>query len=930
MKRRIILIFVLCVTLAFVVLPLCFAGNFGDTLPDAAGRHLSVAAERWNVYEVTEAYELGGLSIPKGEMVSVPITLPEAGNYRVALTYTLPDPAVLDAVFTVGTAQGESRAILPVLWSDSGGPFPVDRYGNELNRDQAALTLPVTAALRLQGAVGADDLLLPAGGSVLTLRPDTQAIILERLLLLPEQSEPATPAAGKLNGELITLEAENYTLKSDSFIRTKGVRNPVLSPYDTYSRKMNAIDENSWDTAGQKILWTFEVPEAGLYNAGFRYSQVSRPGKRSYRRLEIDGLPVSDALIPFAPTRLDEYKNYTADGSVYLEKGIHTLALTSVLGPEESVYHELMRIMGDLSGMGMDLKILTAGNTDPNRTWDMNAYLPEIPGRLLRAAKELERCYADLSAGTEPIYASDLLYASEVLRRLCEDTRTLPNKAGLISEGDASISASVSNVLQTLLESPLSLDRIYLTSGAPLPGDSVSPFTQIAESIRTFAHTFSAGASGYAVDGSGDAAELQVWVGMSVQHTEVLQQLINQKFNETGGKNIQLSIMPNPQKLVLANATGTGPDVVLGVPFYLPYDFAIRGAAKNLLEYQDFLSIYAKQYNLEGLVPLSYDGGVHGAVESVNFQVLYYRNDIMEKLGLSLPDTWDDVVGMMPDLLRNEMNFNLSLANNIGFKTFNTTSPFIYQNKGSFFSADGASSAFTEGAAVNGFTQMTDLFSAYSLSEYVANFFNAFRYGEVPIGVGGYDMYMRLSVAAPELQGLWDIALTPGHAIDGEVLRYQSADSTACMIFSDSDKTDEAWEFLKWWLSEETQVRFSYQLENTYGTEYRWNTANLGAFTQLPYPEEHKAVILEQLRWQKENIRHPAGYMVEREASNVWNNVVANHKEIMASIDRAKIASDREILRKLREFGFVSAEGEVLRPYPIDTIGGLSEGAGDS
>ncbi|MDR0292828.1 MAG: extracellular solute-binding protein [Oscillospiraceae bacterium] len=956
MKKRLLWLSVLVVILLCVVLPLCFAGRYGDGVPDAAIRQVSVGAARWNIYQEADIVQAipwqditaaegracaGGLLLPPGSAAGIPLDLPEAGVYRLALRYTLPNPSVLDAVFTLQTEQGAACATLSVIWSDADTPYPADRYGNELNRGQSALDLFVSAAMKVQGSVGSEDILLflPAGGSVLYIRPDTQEILLESVWVLREQSGGASDISGGAeNGCLVMLEAENYTLKSDSFIRAKGVRDPALSPYDTYKRRMNTIDENSWKTAGQKILWTFEVPESGLYRAGFRYSQYSRPGKLSYRRLEIDGTLYAGthSQIPFAPTRQDEYRNYIPDvcAAVYLEKGIHTLAMTSVLGPEEEVYHELTRILYTIADMGMDLKKLTAGNTDKNRTWNMDAYLPDIPGRLLQAADELEQCYSrlSLSSGIDPVYASDLIYAAGTLRKICGETRTLPNKVSLISEGDTSVSASIGNVLQELVETPLSLDRIYLTSGAVPPNDEVSFFTRAGESLRAFAHTFAEGAgqTGYAEDGNADSNELQVWAGMSMQHAEVLQQLIDQDYNMVNGTNIQLSIMPNAQKLVLANATGTGPDVVMGVPFYLPYDFAVRGAAKNLLEYEDFLEGYLRQYNLEGLLPLCYDGGVYGAVESVNFQVLYYRKDILDKLGLSIPDTWDDVVYMMPELLRHEMNFNVSLANNIGFKTFNTTGPFIYQNGGHFYANDGASSGFTQEATVRGFTQMTALFSAYSLSEYVANFFDAFRYGEVPIGVSGFDMYMRLSVAAPELQGLWDIALTPGQKTGGDILRYQSADSTACMIFSDSDKPYEAWAFLRWWLSDATQIRFSYLLENTYGTEYRWNTANLGAFSQLPYPEEHKAVILEQLGWQKENLRHPAGYMVERESSNVWNNVVANNKEMMASIDRAKIASDREIIRKLKEFGFLGKDGDLIRPYPIDTVERLIEEAGGS
>lgn len=77
--------------------------------------------------------------------------------------------------------------------------------------------------------------------------------------------------------------------------------------------------------------------------------------------------------------------------------------------------------------------------------------------------------------------------------------------------------------------------------------------------------------------------------------------------------------MPNEQKLILSNASGTSPDVVLGVNYWTPFDFAARDAAKDLTEYDDFLEFYAEQYNLESLVPLFYNGGVYGATGDTGF-----------------------------------------------------------------------------------------------------------------------------------------------------------------------------------------------------------------------------------------------------------------------------------------------------------------------
>ena len=150
---------------------------------------------------------------------------------------------------------------------------------------------------------------------------------------------------------------------------------------------------------------------------------------------------------------------------------------------------------------------------------------------------------------------------------------------------------------------------------------------------------------------------------------------------------------------------------------------------------------------------------------------------------------------------------------------------------------------------------------------------------------------------------------------DGSVLRYQMADSTASMIFSNSGKKQEAWSFLKWYLSSETQLDYANNLQMTYGTEYRLNTANLKAFSSIQYSDEDRSTILDQWKWQKETARHPASYMSERELSNAWINVVVNGDGTAEAIDKAVLQSNREIIRKMQEFGYCDENGKIIKEY---------------
>lgn len=865
-----------------------------------------------------------------------------AGTYEIWINYVTETKTYLEYDFRLELSGTSYAASVPVIWYEDATERPLDRYGDEMNVQAGLAACAVNNALIDTADVAGSHLTveLAAGEQSYCIRVNQPVRVYGVYLVSTEKKANGlelTASPEQTGTQLLMLEAENYTLKSDSYIRGKNVKNAALSPYNTYQEKINVIDANSWNTVGQKVLWVVNVEQAGWYRLGFRYSQYSEANKFSYRNLFVDGISVGEP-VAFGSTALNSYANLTVeqDGQelwVWIEAGEHTISMEVTMEPVEEAYNELLAIMQDVSAIAMDLQKLTAGNTDENRTWDMEQYLPEVPGELEECRVRIQAVYQMLwdLEGVEPSYANRLLQATQVLENILADYRLIPNEAENLNEGDGSVNSCLGEVLQMLVQQPLSLDRVYLYQDARLPDASCNIFVTILEEGKRLVETYMPGANGadYTADGT-DTGELEVWVNMSTSYAEILQQMIDETYNLEHGTNITICIMNNEQKLILSNATDSNPDVVLGVNFYTPYELAIRGAAKNLLEYEDFAEFYSSQYNVAGLTPLAYDGGIYGAVDSLNYQVLFYRKDILENLGLEVPQTWEDVKNMMPTLLRYSMNFYTTLASGSSFKTFNMTGPFLYENGGSFYSDDGASVAFNTSDAQVGMTQMTELFTVYSLSEYTANFFNSFRYGETPVGVGNFSTYIQLTTAAPELEGQWGIALIPGQLnADGSVERYQAADSTASMIFDNTDMPEESWEFLKWWLSAEIQAEFSNRLESTYGPAYRWNTANLVAFESLPYSEEDKAVILEQILYQKETARHPAGYMVEREVSNIWNEVVVNGKGLTESIDRAVIACNREIIRKLQEFGYMDEDGNLIQPYTTQDVKewmGLTEG----
>ena len=132
------------------------------------------------------------------------------------------------------------------------------------------------------------------------------------------------------------------------------------------------------------------------------------------------------------------------------------------------------------------------------------------------------------------------------------------------------------------------------------------------------------------------------------------------------------------------------------------------------------------------------------------------------------------------------------------------------------------------------------------------------------------------------------------------------------------NREDAAWEFLSWWMSTDVQVEYGSTLQQTYGKEFIWNTANFEAFEQMPWDSDDKEVILEAVQWITETPRIPGTYMLEREISNAYIKVVSAGENLRTTLDEAVKLIDRETERKMEEFGRVKSDDSWN--YQVPTI----------
>jgi ABC-type glycerol-3-phosphate transport system substrate-binding protein len=872
------------------------------------------------------------------------IELDKSGDFLLFCRVSYPEKTNTNGFLEV-TVNGDDNhlILLDTLSYYDFEAKALDRYGNEIVPEQRIYDKPIYSYFKDAKRVSGEPVAfsMKAGINTLLIRNLRSSFHIDELYVLRDESFSETPDyedylrdssykdEQDIEDENIVIEAENLIGKSDLAVSIVNLQTPSVTPYEVLKKKVNVVSSSTFKYSGQMITWVAYVQKAGFYGLAFRYQQSENRGIPVFRRIYINGrIPFSEvAQYRFEPTDAT-WKDKVIAGEqgepyyFYLNEGTNYISLEVTTGMYEDTITFLQRSVAQIQEIALDVRKLVGNNLDRNRTWNIEKYMPEVIRDLDAIADELEARSQSLievvgEKGRPSI--SELAVVADLIRRILKNSDRMPFYLDELSEGAASAVQRLSELSMRLKEQPLSLDKLYILAGEFKNFSSAASlaFVKAYEEIEKLRLSLLNKNEAYSIYEGSAPENLRIWVNRPVQYVETLQYLIDTDFTPKTGISVVLSVMQNEQRLILASSSGKTPDAALGISSWLPFELAIRNALYPLSAFDDFFDFASENMNIETLLPMVVEGEVYGITETQNFYVLFYRKDILESLGIPVPDTWDDVKMILPELQRRGMNFYIPLCEQT-IKYFNTTAPFFFQNGARFYAKDGITTALNEENSVKAFELMTEIFSIFGLPEQVASFYNDFRYGRIPIGIGDFGLYVALSNAADEIYGLWDIAPSPGvQSSEGSVKRYQVAGDRASIIFSDSQNKEKTWLFLKWWLSKETQLKYARTLVTRYGQAYLWNTANIGAFREVEFFDEfHKRAILEQWRWIGEVQRHPGGYMVEREVSNVWNKVVIEGRPLRSSIDRSVILVNRELERKLTEFGYL-IEGEKTRDYRI-------------
>lgn len=726
-------------------------------------------------------------------------------------------------------------------------------------------------------------------------------------------------------GELLVGQAErnqgittNVSKSSRAILMNSNFSSPRLQPAHAYNIMFNTVGGDSWKTPGDAISWEVEVPEKGLYQLSFAARQNINRGSVSYRRLKVNGeVPFKEANSIGFPYSTD-FVNYIIgdeEGAylIPLEAGKNTITFETVLGEFDRAASEVEESLFILNDTYRKIIQLTGTVPDSYIDYEVDKKLPEVKGIFEQEANRLYSLLEDVIAitgekGEKVVVLEKLAYQ---LSNLVQDPNKVVKELSQLKNNISSLGLWNMDIASM----PLEVDAFTLsTEGSELIQTQPGFIEKAVHETKRFASTFFVDSTGFSEEAGKEQKSIKVWIGTGAvagaggtagsgrDQAQVIMNLIEERFTPLTDINVQLELIPE-SVIIPATLAGEGPDVVVGLPDTQAMNFAVRNALVDLSQFEDFEEIKQRYYP-SAFESITYQDGIFGLPEQQTFMMMFYRNDILNELGLEPPKTWEEVKNMIPVLQAH--NYDFYMPSTGLFPSL------VFQHGGDMYLGEGKNYGIETGLyeeeAMGAFKELTQFFTSYHLPV-VADFSNRFRTGETPIGVAPYSTYTQLQVFASEIKGLWSFGPIPGKELEnGEIDNtFVTATSQAMMLDVAEDK-ESAWEFMKWWVEAETQLQYATTIEGIMGPAARYPSANVEVLRQLPWSISEIEALETQFEATKGVPEVPGAYMTTRMVDYAFKNVVTDGQNPREALYLNAKSINEELTKKRNEFGLSTLE----------------------
>ncbi len=724
----------------------------------------------------------------------------------------------------------------------------------------------------------------------------------------------STPAL--LNNEAILIEAETpaYTTASTlypTFDRT----DYTISPSHPVYKRYNTLGAETWDKATQMVVWNVEVPADGWYSLNLRVRQNTMRGFFSNRRVYING------VVPCA--ELDDVKiqynskwqnvNLVDDNGeeiyVYLNAGTNTIGLEAIPGDIGEVMQRLDDLVYNMNYYRRRILMITGPSPDEFNDYFLDIQIPELLDVFQSTVDQLYAEKASIEALTgQGSEAAALQTMAIILELAIKEPDDIPTMIGSIRDQITAVSAW----MRDYRDQPLEIDYLEVkTVHDEYRNNKSNFFKAFAFGFRGFIGSFF---EDYTSISETTTQALNVWVSLGRDQATVVSELVANQYNPD--HSIQASISLVQGAVLEATLAGKGPEVALFSGGDFPVVCASRGLLVELSANPDFNTI-AQRFSPDVMTLYEFNGGYYALPLDENFPMMFYRTDVLQELGYDEPpESWDALIDMLPDLQRKYLEVGLILPSNVSSQVFDAGNTFVLlmlQTGQSFYNDNYTATTFNTEAAVEAFTKWTKFYTIYDFSQ-TYDGFSRFRTGEMPILIQNYaTFYTQLTVAAPEIKGLWDFTHVPGSYRTDEngnqVLDYTSnSGSSGAVIFKSCTNPEAAWDFIKWFTSTDVQVEYGRTIEAIMGPMGRYATANLEALEKMNWSTSEYNKIADQMSHLREVPIIPASYAVTRNVYNAFRAVVNNQRDPRLQLSSYNRDINNEIVRKLKELGFYTEE----------------------
>lgn len=818
----------------------------------------------------------------------------------------------------------EARSILLQRQFADEGEKRYSVSGNEYRRSQKEIYEWFTAdAHSGYGFIDAPlTLYLEAGEHTITLESISEPVAIGALRLygredLPTYSEALKKyqAAGLTAGQWQqTFEAEDASRKSDSTLYAVEDRSSCMNtPYQSTLILLNCIGSNNWKHTGQWIEWTVVAPEDGLYSISFRVKQDYVSGASATRRLSVNGeVPFAEAENLSIPYDLN-WQIFTPgnESGAYLfplKAGENTIRLEVVTGRLAPILIQVRKTVEDLTALYRRINAIVGSFPDALRDYHLEDSIPDMISIMENAYSELSATNTLLEGisgnkGEQSAYIDQMLILLETMMR---DKDCIPEQMGTFSDRINALSSWAASAAEV----PVLIDKFTISGAEPAALAADGNFLQQAWfAIDNFIASFKV--DYYTIESMVEQEtdrEITLWLSSTSgrDQASILRDLVDRHF--TGNTGIKVNIrLVNMGVLWQAVASDAGPDLAILQGQAQPLNYGVRGALLDLSKFEDIDEVLGR-FDESAVVPFRLDDSVYGLPEQQVFTMMFLRKDIMQELGITAPQTWEEMYKLIPVLQEHGMEIGLPQPTTVQSGSDSTAlnpmfTSLLLQNGASVYDEDNRLCVLDELDAVNCFVEWSEFYTKYNFTKSYSNI-NRFRTGTMPIVLADYTFYNSLVVAAPEIDGAWEMVPIPGTAQpDGSINRATSSSGSSCMIFANTRDEDASWEFLKWWTSTETQVMYGRELETIQGASARWPTANLEAMEQLGWT----AGASRALKAQWEDVHGipevPGGYYVGRTVSNAIKSTINMGERAREMILDAVEDINEEIISKRKEFG---------------------------